>query len=106
MFYLVFKDLSWSLDSFPQAEVDNGEDEEEAEHELPANVSHIPKPGRFMNCQDIPPVLRRIYKGAVWKYSLLCSQWPEPQSRCIKYSHNFTGIYIALWKRFWNVRKK
>lgn len=49
--------LSRGLDSLPETEVDNGEDEEEAECQLPADSPHIPEPVRVLDLQNIPPVM-------------------------------------------------
>lgn len=43
---------------FPQAEVDNGKDEEEAEEQLPADAPHIIQTPRLLDLQDLPPVGR------------------------------------------------
>lgn len=44
------------LHSLPEAEVNDGENEKKAEHELPANSPDVPQPGRLVDLQDISPV--------------------------------------------------
>lgn len=43
---------------FPQAEVDDGEDEEEAEEQLPADPPDVIQTPGFLNLQDLPPAGR------------------------------------------------
>lgn len=47
--------LAWCFDSFPQAEVDDSEDEEEAEHQLPADHTHFLQTLRLVQLQHVPP---------------------------------------------------
>lgn len=43
---------------FPQAEVDDGEDEEEAEEQLPADAPDVIQTSGFLDLQDLPPAGR------------------------------------------------
>lgn len=48
--------LAGGFHPFPQAEVDDGEDEEEAEEQLPADPPHIVQTAGLLDLQDLPPV--------------------------------------------------
>lgn len=41
---------------FPQAEVNDGEDEEETEEQLPADPPHVVQTTRLLKLQDLPPM--------------------------------------------------
>lgn len=44
------------LHSLPEAEVNYGENEKKAEHELPANSPDVPQPRRLVDLQYVSPV--------------------------------------------------
>lgn len=51
--------LPWSLHPLPEAEVNYGEDEKKAEHQLPANTPDVSQPRRLVDLKNIPPVRRK-----------------------------------------------
>lgn len=50
------------LHALPEAEVHDGENEKEAEHQLPANSPDVSQPRRLVDLQNVPPVTMKKKK--------------------------------------------
>lgn len=55
--------LSGCLDSFPNTEEDNGEDEEEAEGQLPTDGAQVVQPRRAVDLQHLTATSREVESG-------------------------------------------
>lgn len=52
----VICDLSWGLDTLPEAKVYYGKNEKKAQHQLPANTPDVSQPWRLVDLKNISPI--------------------------------------------------
>lgn len=85
--------LPRSLHSLPEAEVYDSENEEKAEHELPANAPDVVQPRRLVHLKNVSPVTTKMHK--IGKLSACEIRKMQTESLALRFSGCALKLFVV-----------